>query len=487
MFARSNNDQQPVERFQDCTFNDLLIPWLNPDSFRRRLRQVIQRSKRYKGYRFAVLLVGLERFKVIQFSMGRPVGAKLLKAFDTRLTYALNSTINYTINYTVARWSEDELAVLLEDINDISEASLVAEQICASLRTPFSIDDHDIFLSANIGIASNDRDDYQASALLDNASLALYRAKMESNTGYQLFTPAMRTRSVERLQLEDSLRLGIKRQELRLYYQPIVSLETHKLAGFEALVRWEHPERGLLLPAEFIPVAEETKLIVPLGWWVLQEACQQMWQWQQQFPHYRDLTISVNISSLQLSQPDLIGKIDTILWDSGLDAQSLKLEITESILLETTTVVLLEKLKQRQIQLCIDDFGTGYSGFSYLPNFPIDILKIDRSFVKGMSDNHKHEKILRWMVKLANDFGIHVVAEGVETEKQLGQLCDWRCQYGQGYWFSKPLNAQATEAWLEALSVGRWGDGEMGIGNRESGIGNRESGIGNRELRIKED
>jgi len=477
VFARSNNDQQdqqPVERFQDTTFNDLLIPWLNPDSFRRRLRQVIQRSKWYKGYRFAVLLVGLERFKVIQFSMGRQVGAKLLKAFDSRLTYALNSTVNYTINYTVtytvnytvnytvARWSEDELAVLLEDINDVSEASLVAEQICASLRTPFSIDDHDIFLSANIGIASNDRDDYQASALLDNASLALYRAKMDSNTGYQLFTPGMRTRSIERLELEDSLRLGIKRHELRLYYQPIVSLETHTLAGFEALVRWEHPERGLLLPAEFIPVAEETKLIVPLGWWVLREACQQMCQWQQQFPHYRDLTISVNVSSLQLSQPDLIGKIDTILWDSGLEAKSLKLEITESVLLETTAVVLLEKLKQRQIQLCIDDFGTGYSALSYLPNLPIDILKIDRSFVKGMSDDHKHGEILRWMVKLANDLGIHVVAEGVETEKQWGQLCDWRCQYGQGYWFSKPLNPEAIEACLEGLSLGRWGDGEMG-------------------------
>jgi len=283
--------------------------------------------------------------------------------------------------------------------------------------------------------------------LLRDADTAMYRAKSLGRACHEVFDRTMHLRAVELLHLETDLRRAIERQELQLYYQPIVSLTTGKIHGFEALIRWQHPERGLISPAEFIPVAEETGLIVPIGLWVLREACQQTQKWQKQFSDNFPLTISVNLSGKQFSQPDLIEQIEQILQATSLDARSLKLEITESVMMENaeSAAKMLLKLKALGVQLHIDDFGTGYSSLSYLHRFPIDQLKIDCSFVKRMGVDDESAEIVRAIVTLAHNLGMHVTAEGVETAEQLMHLRTLECEYGQGYFFFKPLTEKVVE------------------------------------------
>ena len=279
----------------------------------------------------------------------------------------------------------------------------------------------------------------------------MYRAKADGKACYAIFDRKMHERAVKRLQLETDLRIGINKKEFSLYYQPIISLKTGQLTGFEALIRWHHPQKNLISPGQFIPVAEETGLIIPIGEWTLREACQQMKQWQTRFPHYSHLKVAVNLSSKQLKYTNLINTVDQILEATQLDSKSLKLEITETLLMENlqaATEILL-KIQEREIEICLDDFGTGYSSLSYLHRFPVNTLKIDRSFVMRMEPNNENAEIVRAIVHLAHILGLDIIAEGVETELQLAQLRWLDCEQGQGYLFAKPLPAEEIENLLK--------------------------------------
>ena len=290
----------------------------------------------------------------------------------------------------------------------------------------------------------------QAADLLRDVDIAMYRAKEQGKARYAIFDSVMYEQTLERLQLESDLRLALERQEFCLHYQPIISLQTGKLTGFEALVRWQHPQQGFISPAKFIPIAEDTGLIVSLGEWVLREACRQMHAWQTEFPNLAALNISVNLAGLQIREPNLIDQIARILAETGLSGSSLKLEITESMLMENVqeTIDTLLQIRAMNIQLSIDDFGTGYSSLSYLYRFPVNTLKIDRSFVSRINSNNENFEIVGAIITLAHALGMDVIAEGVETADQFTQLRKLRCEFGQGYFFSKPLNSASVAAML---------------------------------------
>ncbi len=429
-------------------FYDPLTELPNRALFMDRLRCAFRRAKNEK-YLFAVLFLDLDRFKLVNDSLGHLVGDQLLMAIATRLQRCIRPID------TVARLAGDEFAILLEDIKSTDEATQVAEQIHLSLTSSFNLDQHEVFTSSSIGIAIGGAQENaqakiydQPENLLRDADIAMYRAKSQGRSRHEVFNPEMHIHTITRLQLETDLRRALERESLKVYYQPIVYLDTGRLAGFEALVRWPHAERGFISPGEFIPVAEETGLILPLGRWVLKQACLQMRQWQDQFPAVQELTMSVNLSGKQLSTPDLINQIDQILAETGLEPSTLKLEITESVLVDNPDVAagVLEEIRSRHIQLCLDDFGTGYSSLSYLHRFPINTLKIDRSFVSRMGGEDENSELVRSIVMLANNLGMYVVAEGVETQEQLVQLWALECEYGQGYFFSKPLDSEAAGA-----------------------------------------
>jgi predicted signal transduction protein with EAL and GGDEF domain len=350
----------------------------------------------------------------------------------------------------VARLGGDEFTVLLEDIREEADAAVVASRIQEELSKPFRLGGQDVFTSASIGIALGSTEYTSAEELLQDADLAMYRAKALGKARHEVFDLAMRARAVALLNLETDLRRALERNEFRVHYQPIVSLETHAITGFEALLRWQHPESGLVLPEEFIQVAEETGLIAPIGAWVLREACRQTAAWQAEFRSHQPLTIAVNLSSRQFLQADLVGQVTAILGETGLDPRSLRLEITESAIIENTEHAsrLLAGLKKMGVQLYIDDFGTGYSSLSYLHRFPIDALKIDRFFVRQVTSKGENLEIVRTIVALARSLGMGIVAEGVETEAQLSQLRALDCDLGQGFLFSRPLESEDATALL---------------------------------------
>ena len=427
-------------------FHDGLTGLPNRVLLMERLENAIALRKQRKNYLFAVLFLDLDRFKVINDSLGHMIGDQLLIAITRRLKTCLRE------EDTIARLGGDEFGILLENIKDESYATYVSERIEKELMLPFNLSGNEVFASVSIGIAMSTTGDEQAQNLLRDADTAMYHAKARSTTlRYQVFDTAMHVRAVTLLQLETDLRRAVERDEFKLHYQPIVSLQTGKITGFEALVRWQHPLRGLISPLEFIPIAEETGLIIPIGWWVLREACRQMRVWHLQFPR-SPLTISVNISGKQFSQPNLIKHIEQILAETNLDPCSLKLEITESVLMENakSAAAMLVKLQALGIRLSMDDFGTGYSSLSYLHRFPIDTLKIDRSFINIVDIDIEKIEIIRTVIALAWNLGMDVVAEGVETQNQMAQLKALKCQYGQGYFFSKPLDAEKAQALIEA-------------------------------------
>nr|WP_290225195.1 EAL domain-containing protein [Trichocoleus desertorum] len=440
--------QQVYERQQlqaellKMALHDALTDLPNRALFMERLVQSLQQAKTEADYQFAVLFLDCDRFKVVNDSLGHLVGDELLVAIARRLEQCLSP------HHTLARLGGDEFAILLTDITNLDSATQIADQILSALAQPFKLARYEVFINASIGITLNHAEHEQPEHLLRDADTAMYRAKALGRGQYQVFDPIMHTKALQLLHLETDLRRAIQQQEFVVHYQPIVALHNHRLMGFEALVRWQHPQQGLLSPATFIPIAEETGLITQIGYWVLREACQQLCQWQANSLPDLALSISVNLSARQVAQPDLVEQIDQILADTQVNPQALKLEITESVIMENpqSASVMFQELRERQIQLSIDDFGTGYSSLSYLHSFPINILKIDRSFVQRLTDSSEGSGLVPLIINIAHSLGLTVVAEGIETAEQLAQLKALGCDFGQGYLFSKPVAVeQATE------------------------------------------
>ena len=434
------------EQLLHDAFHDSLTGLPNRALFTDLLDRSIGRAGRHADYRFAVLFIDLDRFKVVNDSLGHSIGDELLCAITRRIERCIRP------GDTVARLGGDEFSILVDDIGNASDATRVANRIQHELTQPFNLSGHEVFTSASIGIALSASGYEEADDLLRDADTAMYRAKALGKARYEVFDTAMHARANALLELETDLRRAIERNEFRLYYQPVVSLETGRIAGFEGLVRWQHPQRGLLGPAAFVPIAEETGLIIPIGRWVLREACRQMRQWQERFPTMNDLTISVNLSGKQFAQARLVEDVDEALKESGLAPGRLRLEITESVVMENapSAVATIDQLRGLQVKVDIDDFGTGYSSLSYLQRFSADHLKIDRSFVSNIgSDRGENAEIVRTIVTLAHHLGMDAVAEGVETQDQLTTLRELGCQSFQGYLFAEPLTDAEANRMLE--------------------------------------
>ena len=414
-----------------------------------RLSQMIERSRRSKDFVFALLFLDVDRFKLINDSLGRLAGDELLVGVGRRIEACLRATdtvARYTEHHVVAHLAGDQFTVLLENIKYVGNAIRIVERIQNELSLPFSLKGQEIFVSTSVGIAVSATGYDKAENVMRDAHTALNHAKAEGKARYQIFDPAMHEEALTRMRIESLLRKGLEREQFRNFYQPIVSLETRRVVGFEVLVRLQQDDDTLITPGDFIPVAEETGVILPLGLWSLREGCHQMRTWQMQFPDHCPETINVNLSAKFFRRPDLIERIDEILRESGLEPQNLRLEITESQIIDNveSTVQVLLQLKAKGIHLSMDDFGTGYSSLSYLHRLPFDTLKIDRSFISQLGPNGENSEIVRTIVLLARNLGLDVVAEGVETAEQLSQLQAIGCEYGQGYFFFRPLDAQSA-------------------------------------------
>ena len=439
--------KEAEERLQHDAFHDALTGLPNRALFKEHLRVVIGRARRSPEFTYAVLFLDLDRFKNVNDSLGHSFGDELLKTVANRLSQTIRDNIDI-----VGRLGGDEFVVLLDGIEDAGVASHVSARIQQALREPVQIGGHEVFATTSIGIALSTTGYTDAESILRDADTAMYRAKARGRACHEVFDKFMHARAVALLELENDLRRAVERQEFEVYYQPIVGIgDGSKITGFEALVRWHHPKRGLVPPGDFISVAEDTGQIIFIGRWVLREACRQMVAWQQQHASYRGLTLSVNLSGKQFLQPDLADQILAILNETGFDPHHLQLEITESVVIENTEVVtsILMQLREMGIQLSMDDFGTGYSSLSYLHSFPIDVLKIDRSFISSIEAGSSKGEIVSSVIALARSMGMKVVAEGVETEEQLERLTALECSYGQGFLFSKPISAEAVEALME--------------------------------------
>ncbi|WP_138503433.1 EAL domain-containing protein [Nostoc sp. PA-18-2419] len=440
--------QNAQEQLLHNSLHDVLTGLPNQSLFIERVQQSIERTKQNDNYLFAVLFLDVDRFKVVNDSLGHLLGNQLLIAISHRLKSVVRA------GDIVARFGGDEFTILIEEIDDINTAIQIAERIKKVLALPFQLNEHRVFANASIGIAFSKVDYQQAAQIIRDADVAMYSAKALGKARYQVFDQKMHESASLLLELETALRhaLLLKQEEFRLYYQPIISLLTGKIIGFEALIRWHHPERGIVSPQDFIPLAEETGMIVSIGQWVLYQACHQMHIWHQQFPSSLNLTISVNFSGKQISQPDIFKQVKLILQQTGLKPCSLKLEITESLLMDNfelaTTV--LSQLTALNIELHMDDFGTGYSSLNYLHRLPIKTIKIDRSFVNNIGSRGENLEIVRAIVTLAHNLNMSVTAEGIETVEQLAQLKALQCDYGQGYFFLPPLESVEVEALLAA-------------------------------------
>ena len=428
--------EESREHFRHAAFHDALTGLPNRSLFTDHLRVALRRAHQNEQYLFGVLFLDLDRFKNINDSLGHPSGDELLILVARRLESCIRQTD------MVARFGGDEFAILLDAIQDASDAMRVAEKVQQVISAPFKLTTHEAITTASIGVALSTSGYAEAEDIIRDADTAMYRAKDCGKARYEIFDTAMHTRAVTLLRLESDLRRALEKDELCVYYQPIVSLASGELHGFEALVRWQHPERGIISPDDFVPLAEETGLILPIGLRVLRDACLQLRKWQQYSLSNRGLIMSVNLSGKQLTQPDLIARIEEVLHESQIDPWHLKLEITETVVMENPELaaVTLAKLRGLGVRLSIDDFGTGYSSLSYLNRFPVDTLKIDRSFVTSMNEADENLQIVKTIITLAGNLGMQVVAEGVETEEQLEQLRSLKCQYAQGFYFSKPLD-----------------------------------------------
>jgi diguanylate cyclase (GGDEF)-like protein/PAS domain S-box-containing protein len=429
------------ERFKYEALHDALTGLPNRNLLMERLKLGINRIHNFEGYHFAILFLDLDRFKVINDSLGHLVGDQLLIAVAHKFQSILRSTD------LVTRIGGDEFVILLDEIKDIQEAIRATENIFEALACPLIIEEREIYISTSIGIVFGTKDYILANDLLRDADIAMYRAKKKGKARYEIFDREMHAIAINRLHLEHDLRRAIKKHQFLVYYQPIIDIFNNCLIGFEALVRWQHPTRGFISPAEFIPLAEETNLIITIDSWMLSTACQQLATWNKKFPSYQPLKMSINLSAQDLRQVNLMAEIDTILRETGLEGNTITLEITESMLIEdiNKTIDLLTEIKSRNIQISIDDFGTGYSSLNYLHRFPIDNLKIDYSFVSQMQEKNRNYQVVSSIIDLGHHLDLVIVAEGIETAQQMQWLRAMGCEFGQGYLFSKPLSPQEIE------------------------------------------
>lgn len=441
--------RQAEEQLRHAAFHDKLTGLCNRDLLLDRLERCIERARRNDDYKFSVLFLDVDRFKEVNDSLGHFVGDQLLVAIADRLQRCLRSsdTLARVESNTIARIGGDEFVVLLDGIKARSDASIVAQRIQEVLAEPFHLHDHEVFTSASIGIAFNEIECNKADHLLRDADTAMYHAKAAGKARHEVFNKQMHAEAMSRLELGNDLRRAVENQELDIAYQPIICLKTGRLTGFEGLARWEHPQRGFISPVKFITHAEETGLIVQLGQWILQQACQQLRAWQDQFHRDRSLSISVNVSKRQVAEPGFVEAVQQVLNSTGIDGRNLKLEITETVIMENADSIaeVLERLKELDVEIHMDDFGTGYSSLSYLHRFPLDVLKIDRAFVGTMSANHDYADVVHTVVSLAHTLNMQVTVEGVETLDQLVKLMAVGCDYGQGFYFAEPMNAEAAK------------------------------------------
>ena len=432
------------ERLVRDALYDSLTGLANRALLLQRLEHTLARSRRKEQLHFALLFLDLDRFKVINDGLGHVVGDQLLCEFARRLGTCVRPAD------TVARLGGDEFVILLEDIVDDTDAARVAERIHDVLKKPFVLDDHEVFTTASIGIAPGSSQYQDVQDLLRDADAAMYRAKALGKSRHEMFDTAMHDRAMEVLKLETDLRRAIERQEFLIEYQPIVSLADGSLRGFEALVRWQHPDRGTVAPTVFIPMMEETGLIVALGAWVIAQACRQLKNWHERFGQFPSLGVSINVSGTQFAKADLVAEVEAALRETNLPGRCVTLEITESVMMVNAdaAAATLRELRARGASISVDDFGVGYSSLSQLHRFPIDSLKIDRSFLQRIGGEERDAEIIRTIVTLGHNLGLTVTAEGIETPLQLARLRTLGCESGQGYLFSKPLSVERVDAML---------------------------------------
>ncbi|MEB3219655.1 MAG: EAL domain-containing protein [Nostocales cyanobacterium 94392] len=434
-----NYRQELQTKLLESALRDTLTGLPNRVFFINRLEQALNRAKLEADYHFAVLFLDCDRFKIINDSLGHLVGDKLLVAIAKRLQSSLSPFD------TLVRLGGDEFGIILENISDIEMVIDVAETILNSLGKHFNISRYQVFVNVSIGINWGSLHYEKSEYLLRDADTAMYRAKALGRGRFHVFDPAMHREAIQILELENDLRRALEKQELIVYYQPIISLKTGTIIGFEALVRWQHPTKGLIFPTEFISVAEETGLIYTLDTWVLQSACNQLRIWQNHPLTPKPLHMSVNLSAKLFLQPNFIATIDQIIYETKINPTFLELEITETVIMENSLNVktILQELKQRNIKLIMDDFGTGYSSLSYLHSFPLNTLKIDKSFLNLMQENHQNASLVPAIIEIAHSMGMKAIAEGVETCEQLSQIRNLNCDFAQGNLFSSAMEPQS--------------------------------------------
>ena len=431
------------EKLVESAFQDPLTQLPNRAVFTDRLERLLKHSKRRAGYRFAVLFIDIDHFKHVNDTFGHHAGDTLLTAVARRLEKCVRQ------EDTVARIGGDEFAVLLDAVSDVGGVTIVADRILVELRQPVTVDGRDVHATASLGVALSMTGYDNAEDIVRDADAAMYRAKQGGRGAYAVFDTDMYSRARAQLAMEAELRNAMHANQLALHYHPVVALEDGGVTGLEALVRWEHPERGILLPGEFMPLAETTGLIVEIGWWVLREACRQLRSWQLEYPQAAfKLTMSVNLSAKQFVQPNLVQKIDTILEETALDPSSLRLDLTEAVVMQNADLAarMLAQLRDRGIHICLDDFGSGYSSLRELRALPISTLKIDPSFVRDMEGGEgEGHAIVQTIIALGRSMAIDAIAEGVETPEQLALLRNLGTRFAQGFLFSLPLDPDAAK------------------------------------------
>lgn len=441
--------QESHERFRHAAYHDSLTGLPNRNYFLDTLKDLLHISREDQNKNFAVLFLDLKNFKTINDSLGHSLGDRLIKNVAKRLANLVRE------DDMVGRFSGDKFGIILTDLMSRDEATTFADRLAKRIAEPYTLDGRQVFTSAKIGIAYGNSKYPEAEDVLRDADIAMYYAK-DNEDNYVIFDQKMHIRAVTRLQLETDLRFAIERNEFELHYQPIIGLESATLVGFEALVRWNHPQRGLVPPNEFIPISESNGLIVPMTVQILHQACKQVVEWQRRSESTDPLSVAVNLSGKHFGHPALVEQITSVIRETGIAPSSLKLELTESAVMDNaeTAILMLQQIKETGVQVSIDDFGTGYSSLSYLHRFPIDQLKVDRSFVSAMEENTENGEIVRTVIALAKALGLKVVAEGIESIHQFHQLRILGCEYGQGYLFSKPLPKAEIEKLLGDRS--RW-------------------------------